>query len=287
MLFRSPALITTVPGTVSSGTGTISTATNMAIDGGDIIYVADAGNNKIEKIDSSGNITTTANTPIATPASLAVDSFGIIYTANVSGSTYYFSIYYPWGSETAFGYAHTAGTCTPSAPCAFSAVGMSSPANMSMDAYDNLFFEEGTKGAAEMPIASIAGGSGSLNLWYLSDQFAYSSGSAGSFAADANGNIYTDYNFTSTGFCALLEEPLYNAEYSPTANRVAGGAACGFSGDGAGAKGAEISSKIGQMAFDIFGNLYFADSGNQRVRRIEATSGIIRTIAGAKPTTTA
>jgi Bacterial Ig-like domain (group 3) len=275
-----PSQITTVASSVSSGTGTIKSATNLAVDGGDIIYIADTGNNLMKKMDSSGAITNTANSPIATPASVAVDSFGILYTINTSGSTYYFSVYYPWGSETAFGYAHTAGTCTASAPCALSAVGMSSPANMSIDNYDNLFFEEGTKGAAEMPVASIAGGSGAFNLWYLSDQFSYSSGSAASFASDAYGNIYTKYNFTSTGVCYLLEEPLYNAENSPTANRVAGGSNCGFTGDGGEARGAEISSTTGQIAFDIAGNLYFADAGNQRVRRIDATTGIINTIAG-------
>src|ERR1700759_4655414 len=45
--------------------------------------------------------------------------------------------------------------------------------------------------------------------------------------------------------------------------------------------GAEISSSIGQMAFDVAGNLYFADTGNQRVRRIDALTGIISTIAGS------
>jgi Bacterial Ig-like domain (group 3) len=275
-----PSLITTVPGTLSSGAGTISNATSLAVDGGDIVYIADTGNNLVKKVDSSGTVTPAPNSPIATPASLTVDSFGILYTTNVTGATYYFSIYYPWGSETAYGYAHSAGTCTPSTPCAFSAVGMSSPAHISIDANDNLFFEEGTKGAAEMPVANIAGGSGSLNLWYLSDQFAYSSGTAGSFSVDANGNLYTNYTFATTGTCFLVQEPLYNAEYSPSANRVAGGVKCGFSGDGGQGRGAEISSTIGQIAFDIAGNLYFADAGNQRVRRIDATTGIIKTIAG-------
>ena len=274
----TPSQISTVPASVSAGTGTIKSATRMAIDGGDILYIADTGNSLVKEMDSSGTIVTTPLGPIATPKSIAADSFGILYTSN-TGSTYYFSVFYPWGSQTAYGYAHTAGTCTPSAPCAFSAVGMSSPANMSMDNYDDLFFEEGTKGAAEMPVASISGGSGALNLWYLSDQFAYSSGSAGSFAVDANGNLYTAYNFASYT-CYLLEEPLYNAEYSPTANRVAGGAKCGFSGDGGQARSAEISATIGQMAFDVAGNLYFADAGNQRIRRIDYATGIISTIAG-------
>src|SRR6185437_14740972 len=54
----------------------------------------------------------------------------------------------------------------------------------------------------------------------------------------------------------------------------------GFSGDGGRAGNAEISTSIGQIAFDVAGNMYFTDSGNQRVRRIDASTGIIRTIAG-------
>jgi Bacterial Ig-like domain (group 3) len=100
-----------------------------------------------------------------------------------------------------------------------------------------------------------------------------------SFSVDANGNLYTKYSY-STNVCYLVEEPLYNAEYSPTSKRVAGGTACGFTGDGGLARSAEISSTIGQIAFDVAGNLYFADAGNQRIRRIDAITGIITTIAG-------
>src|ERR1700721_1396919 len=46
------------------------------------------------------------------------------------------------------------------------------------------------------------------------------------------------------------------------------------------AAAAEIGSSIGQIAFDVAGNLYFTDSSNQRVRMINASSGIINTIAG-------
>ena len=181
----TPSQITTVPTSVSAGIGTINGATSMAIDGGDILYVADTGNNKVKEMDSTGVIIIDPSGPIATPASIAVDSFGILYTANTPGSTYYFSTYFPWGSQTAYGYTYAAGTCTPSAPCPLSAVGMSHPANMSMDANDNLFFEEATKGAAEMPVSSISGGSGTFNLWYLSDQFAYNTSPPASFAVDA------------------------------------------------------------------------------------------------------
>ena len=275
----TPSQITTVAPSVSSGKGTIKSATNMAIDGGDILYIADIGNNLIKEIDSSGAINTIAPA-FATPASVAVDTLGIIYSANVHGSTYYFADYTPWGVQSAFGFVYAPGSCTPSTPCAFSSVGMGSPANMSMDASDNLFFEEATQGAAEMPVATISGGGGGLNLWYLKNQYVYTTTPPASFAVDANGNLYNSYIFTPGNACLLLEEPLYNAEYAPTANRVAGGVKCGFTGDGGQARGAEISTAIGQIAFDIAGNLYFSDAGNQRVRRIDALTGIISTIAG-------
>lgn len=80
---------------------TINGATRMAIDGGDILYIADTRNNKVKEMDSSGVLINNISSPIATPASLAADSFGILYTTNTPGNTYYFSVYYPWGSETA------------------------------------------------------------------------------------------------------------------------------------------------------------------------------------------
>jgi hypothetical protein len=274
----TPSQITTVAATVSGTTGTIKSSKNLAMDGGDTLYIPDIGNNIIKEFDSSGTLHTLS--PVfATPATLVADSSGFLYSLNISGSTYYFSFYAPWGSQSAYGTAYAGGSCTPSTPCPLTTVGMSRPANINIDPYDNLFFEEGTKGAAEMPVASMAGGSGSLNLWYLTNQFVYSSGNPASFAVDGSDNIYDFYNY-GTGTCFIQEEPVYNAEYSPVAKKIAGGSACGFSGDGGQARSAEISTSIGQMTFDVAGNLYFADAGNQRIRRIDATSGIISTIAG-------
>jgi len=275
----TPSVITTVPGTYTAGAGTIKTATNMAVDGGDILYVADTGNDLVKEIDSSGVIDS-INLFFSTPASLAVDSLGVIYGFNTPASNYFFTYITPWGVQTGYDSPYAAGACTPSAPCAMGEVGMNTPANMSIDAYDDLIFEEATEGAAEMPVANISGGTNVFNIWYLKDQFNYADNPPASFAADANGNIYNDYTYTPTNTCILLEESLYDAEYAPTANRVAGGAKCGFSGDGGLGRSAEISSTIGQIAFDAAGNLYFADAGNQRVRRIDALTGIIRTVAG-------
>jgi hypothetical protein len=275
----TPSEITTVAGTFESSAGTIKSATNLTVDGGDIIYIDDIGNDLIKEIDSSGTISTI--TPFfVTPASLAVDSFGIIYAASIPGAAYYFTVYLPSGTEIAFSPPYKPGTCTPSTPCAFFSVGMSDPAQINIDPNDDLFMEERTKGALEMPVASYASGA-PLDLWYLSDSFAYNSGSAATFAVDAYGDLYTYYLPFDEDTCYLLEEPLYGAEGTdPTFTRVAGGEKCGYSGDGGQARGAEISSSVGQVAFDIAGNLYFTDTGNQRVRRIDASTGIISTIAG-------
>ena len=279
MVSFTPAQITTVPGTYPSGAGLISGATALAVDGGDIVYVADTGNVDIREIDSSGNIISVAPAFGNPPASIAVDSFGYIYNLNTSATPWYFSYINPFGGQSAFGYTYSPGTCTVSSPCPISSVGMGSPANLSIDANDNLFFEERTRGAAEMPVAAVSGGSGSFNLWYLSDIYTYSPGpGTETFSVDAGGNLYTSFIFLTD--CSILEEPLYSAEGTPTFTRVAGAAACGFSGDGGEARGAEISSSLGEIAFDIAGDLYFADSGNQRIRRIDAVTGVIRTIAG-------
>lgn len=60
---------------------------------------------------------------------------------------------------------------------------------------------------------------------------------------------------------------------------VAGGGGSGFSGDGGPATQAQLSSPQG-IELDAAGNLFIADQGNDRIRRVDAVTGIITTIAG-------
>ena len=275
----TPALITTVPGTYPSSTGLLSSAQNMT-DAGDVLYIADTGNTLIRQIDSSGTIVNT--TPVAAPASLAVDNFGLIYLLGVSGSTDYFSYYEPNGGYTFYFSAYKPGTCTVSAPCVLGNVGMGEPAEINIDRDNNLFLEEETDGAMEAPVSGLVGEGllPSINVWYLNDVFAYTSSPASTFAVDGNDYLYTDYNY-STSTCYIVQEPVYGAEgANPNYTRVVGASMCGFSGDGGQATAAEIGAKIGQIAFDTAGNLYFSDTNNQRVRMINYNTGIINTIAG-------
>ncbi|MDE1175104.1 MAG: Ig-like domain repeat protein [Edaphobacter sp.] len=60
---------------------------------------------------------------------------------------------------------------------------------------------------------------------------------------------------------------------------VAGTGTQGFSGD-TGAASAALFDSPGGLAVDASGNLYVADSHNQRIRRVDGATGIVTTIAG-------
>lgn len=64
-----------------------------------------------------------------------------------------------------------------------------------------------------------------------------------------------------------------------TFSQIAGTGVNGFSGDGGPALQAQFSH-VAAVAYDGLGNLYVADRINQRVRWIEASTGIVRTLAG-------
>src|ERR1044071_6201217 len=53
----------------------------------------------------------------------------------------------------------------------------------------------------------------------------------------------------------------------------------GFAGDGGPANAALLNGPF-DVAFDAAGNLYFSDTFNQRVRRVDVATGVITTFAG-------
>ena len=67
------------------------------------------------------------------------------------------------------------------------------------------------------------------------------------------------------------------ADYAITT--VVGTGEKGFAGDGGPADGALLNGPF-DVAFDRAGNLYFSDTFNHRIRRIDARSGVISTVAG-------
>jgi len=88
-------------------------------------------------------------------------------------------------------------------------------------------------------------------------------------AADGSGNVY---------FADTKNQRIRKINSSGIISTVAGNGTAAFSGDGAAATLASLSSPS-DVKVDAGGNIYIADFGNQRVRMVN-TSGLISTVAG-------
>jgi streptogramin lyase len=66
---------------------------------------------------------------------------------------------------------------------------------------------------------------------------------------------------------------------SPTITAAAGTGEKGYGGDGGPATAAKLDQPF-DVAVDRAGNLYFSDTNNHRVRKVDAKTGIISTVAG-------
>jgi sugar lactone lactonase YvrE len=277
----TPSVITTVPGTYVSGAGTISGATNLAIDGGDSLYIADTGNNEIKTMNSSGTFASVTQSSLTAPVAVAVDSSGYVYFTEsgqsnllIAASTYILDSYGGGStSECAVG-----STC----PLFNADVDFSSAGAFAVDPNGTIFINY-YYGQA-LRLSNTASGleyTPLLTPDNNNDNAAYEE-LPRSLAVDGSDTLYTYYASGGNEQCIITGESYYNAEtgtYQPVV--VAGTqTACGFSGDGGQARGAEVGKEVGQMTFDIAGNLYFTDTLNQRVRRIDNATGIITTIAG-------
>lgn len=265
----TPAVISTVSGSA----GLLKSAQNLTIDGGDTLYMADTGNGDIRYMDSSGTINN-AVTGVTTPEGIAVDNFGNIFFDDGAATGHMYEIY-----NYATFYVGASGTgtdtCTVSTPCQMVNEQLYYPGMMSIDHNNNLIFANEGNGAAFSALQPTP-----PTYFNLYSPFAYQEATLpDGFAADYNDNIYSLWSITT--ICEIQQQSLFNAEESSVAfTKVAGGRNCGFSGDGGQAANAEIGSLVGQMFFDEAGDMYFSDTNNQRVREINAATGLINTIAG-------
>ena len=91
-------------------------------------------------------------------------------------------------------------------------------------------------------------------------------------AANAAGDLYV---------AAYANQGVRQIDTTGVIRTVAGTGHVGLSGDGGPATEAELNYPNG-LALDEAGNLYVADSCNQRIRRID-TAGVITTVAGSGP----
>lgn len=90
-------------------------------------------------------------------------------------------------------------------------------------------------------------------------------------ASDKQGNIYISLGFGGNGVRKINSAGIIS--------RIVGTGASGYSGDGGLATNAALKL-VSQVALDTAGNIYVADAGNYVIRRIDAITNIITTVAG-------
>jgi hypothetical protein len=286
--------ITTVAGDGTTGfSGDGGPATNaslyeptgVAVDAAGNVYIADPGNHRVRKVSTSGTITTVAGNGSpgfsgdggpATNASLdglrgvAVDAAGNLYIADwvnsrvrkVSTSGMITTVA---GSGT-YGFSGDGGPATDAS--------LSSPYGVAVDAAGNLYIADAgnsrvRKVSTSGTITTVAG---SGTYGFSGDGGPATNAALSSpqgVALDAAGNLY---------IADAQDTRVRKVSTSGTITTVAGSGTYGFSGDGGPATDAGLKGPTG-VAVDAAGNLYIADPGNHRVRKV-STSGTITTVAG-------
>ena len=261
----------------------LSSPWDVALDADGNLYIADAINRRIRRVDPSGTISTIAGTGVegytgdggpaveaqlSFPASLAVDAEGNLFIAEyfdhrirrVDSSGIITSIA-GTGEE---GFSGDGGPAVEAQ--------LASPRGVAVDADGNLYIADSRnrrirKVDADGNISTFAGGGDRSGDGGPAVQAQLRSPSG--VAVDAGGNLYIAVTTNST---------LRRVDPSGTIATIAGAGRWGFSGDGGPATQAHLAAPS-DVAVDAAGNLYIADINNQRIRRVDP-AGIITTIAG-------
>ncbi|OFV96445.1 MAG: hypothetical protein A3H28_01925 [Acidobacteria bacterium RIFCSPLOWO2_02_FULL_61_28] len=251
------------------------------------LYIADSNNGRIRKVGTDGIVTTIAGigltnfsgdggpatiASLSQPQDLAVDGTGTLFIAD----QFNHRVRKVGATGTI---ATAAGTGTP----AFSGDGglatsarLNFPRGVAVDAAGNLYIADSTRIRKVNflgNITTVAGGRGGF------------SGDGGPATAAALSNPY-DVALDQVGNLYIADRSnnrVRKVDLAGVITTVAGSGPVGntvgnFSGDGGPATNALLAIPEG-IALDAAGNLYIADNGNSRIRKV-TPDGIIITVAG-------
>ena len=255
----------------------------MALDGAGNLYIAEWNNNRIRKVNSAGVISTVAGTgtagfsgdgaaataaQLSNPQDVALDAAGNLYIADVNNnrirkvdSSGNISTVAGGGSSLGDGGAATAAQ-------------LGAPRSVALDGAGNLYIADWSdhrirKVDSSGNISTVAG---TGTQGFSGDGAAATAAQLDSpwdVAVDGSGNLYiADRN----------NNRIRKVNSAGNISTVAGTGTAGFSGDGAAATAAQLQNPQG-VALDGAGNLYIADRGNQRIRKVDS-AGVISTVAG-------
>jgi sugar lactone lactonase YvrE len=283
-------VVTTPAGTAGSygsadGTGAAARfdwPSGVAVDGAGNLFVADASNDTIRKITSSGVVTTLAGSAgysgsadgtgaaarFNGPNDVAVDGAGNVFVADSNNNT----IRKITSTGVVTTLAGSAAADPGSADGMGAAARFSYPEGVAVDGAGNVFvvdywnstIRKVTPAGAVTTFAGTAGLAGSADGTGAAARFSALHG----VAVDGAGNVFV----ADTG-----NNTIRKITSSGVVTTLAGSAGYSGSADGTGAA-ARFNSPDG-VAVDGAGNVFVADTDNNAIRKI-STSGVVTTIVG-------
>jgi uncharacterized repeat protein (TIGR01451 family) len=265
----------------------LNTPYGVAVDSLGSVYIADTNNRFIRKVDASGNITTVAgnglccsasgdggqaiDAEIGIPYGLALDSSGNLYISDTDNEVVRkvapSGIITTVAGNGSFGYSGDGGPATSAK--------LYGPYGIAVDGAGNLYIADRFNYRVRMVSTSgtITTVAGTGSCCFGGDGGAATSAllyQPAGVAVDAAGDL----------FIADYDNNRIRMVTGGTITTVAGTGAFGYSGDGGAATGAKLYDPAG-VAVDGSGNVYIADSGNARIRRVNAGGTIATYVGGA------
>ena len=286
------SIITTVAGARAAGysgasgpasTSELADPLSIAVDRLNNIYVADSSNNAIRKINGqSGQITTLAgNNPLSSPVAVAIASTGMLSGDEFIADTYDNEIdeIDTTGKETVVAGNGTAGDTAVGGGIAISAE-LDLPEGIAVDGHGNLFIADtGNNLIREVNLSSglitTIAGNGTTGYTEISgapptaDELNHPTGVAlddlgNLFIADTGNNVIRKIAPAPGGFASGGTMTTFAGDYN---NGIGG-----YSGEGGLATKAKLNGPQG-IAIDSDGNVFIADSDNNRIREVVALAG--------------